>query len=234
MQPVLGLYLLTGIFSKIATHVPGFPHGVSYFDYVLPAALVTNALDTSLSTGTGLIDELKSGIVARLRSLPILPSSLLTARSLTGMIRTAFQALILLTLAQLTHGSIYRAGPAALPVSLGLTLLIGWSLGWAFLAASVWLRRAETMQNLGFTALFLLTFSSSAYVPVTALPTWLSVVAHLNPLTYAINATRSILLQTPGGSGAILPAVLTSLVIAAAGAFAAVLGFRRPLEATQR
>jgi len=107
-------------------------------------------------------------------------------------------------------------------------------LGWVFLAISAWVRRADTVQNLGFMVLFLLMFASSAYVPVRDLPTGLSLVARVNPLTYAINATRTLLLQTPGGAGAIQSAILFSLVIGAAGTFAAVLLFRRPLEVTRR
>jgi ABC-2 type transport system permease protein len=232
-QPVIWLFLLTSLFSKFG-RPPGFPPRVSYFNYVLPAVLVETALQASLQTGTGLIEELRNGIVPRLRSLPVLPSSLLTARSITGLMRTAVQVLITMVLAQLTHGNFSRGGLAGLTVSFGLTLLIGWSLGWVFLAISAWVRRADTVQNLGFMVLFLLMFASSAYVPVRDLPTGLSVVARVNPLTYAINATRTILLQTPGGAGAIQSAILFSLVIGAAGTFAAVLLFRRPLEVTRR
>lgn len=233
VQPVIWLFLLTSLFSKFG-RPPGFPPGVSYFDYVLPAVLVNNALQASQQTGTGLIEELRNGIVPRLRSLPVLPSSLLTARSIAGLLRTAVQSLIMIALAQLTHGNLSRGGLAGLTVSLGLTLLIGWSLGWVFLAVSAWIRRTDTVQNLSFMMLFILTFASSAYVPVRDLPTVLRVVATGNPLTYAINATRTILLHTPGGTGAIGPAILISLVIGAAGTFAAVLLFRRPLEMTRR
>jgi ABC-2 type transport system permease protein len=233
VEPVIWLVLLTSLFSKFG-RPPGFPPGVSYFDYVLPAVLVNTALQASQQTGAGLIEELRNGIVPRLRSLPVLPSSLLTARSITGLLCTAVQLLVMMTLAQLTHGNLSRGGLAGLIVTLGLTLLIGWSMGWVFLAVSAWVRRADTVQNLSFMVLFILMFASSAYVPVRDLPTVLRVIASGNPLTYAINATRAILLQIPGGTGAIGPAILISLVIGAAGTFAAVLLFRRPLEMTRR
>ncbi len=225
LQPVVILFLMTGMFGRSAH----FPHGITFFDYVLPAVLVDNAVQTSLQSGVGLVEDLKNGIVARLRSLPILPSSMLIARCITSLIRCALQGLIMLTLAQITHGDVLRGGLAGPTVSLGLTLLLAWSLGWVFLAAGVWIRRAETLQNLGFMVLLPLMFASSAYLPVRELPSVLRVVAYVNPLTYAINATRTVFFHTPGGTGAILPAVLLSLVLAAAGAFGAVVGFRRPL-----
>lgn len=237
LQPIVILYLVANTFGKFGSRLPGFPAGISYFQFVLPAVLVDNAIQTSLQTGAGLIDELRNGFVARLRSLPILPSSILIARSNTGLVRTAVQAFILLVLAQLTHGNFSRGGLAGMAVSVGLTMLIGWGLGWMFLMAGTRVRRSETMQNLGFVVVLPLMFASSAYVPVTDLPTPLAVVARINPVTYAINAERAIFLQTAGGpvgARAILPSVLISLVLGTATAYAAVRLFRRPLQVVQQ
>ncbi|NEB71033.1 ABC transporter permease, partial [Streptomyces fulvissimus] len=89
-------------------------------------------------------------------------------------------------------------GAAELALSAGLTLFISFSLGWAFIAAGAWLRRAEPLQNLALIVIFPLMFASSAYVPVEDLPAWLGAVASVNPLTYAIDATRALALDVPG------------------------------------
>lgn len=86
LQPVVVLFLLTGVFSKVQI-TTALPPGITYFDFVLPSILVDNAVQTSLQSGVGLVDDLKNGIVARLRSVPIQPSSLLVARSLTCLVR---------------------------------------------------------------------------------------------------------------------------------------------------
>jgi ABC-2 type transport system permease protein len=228
LQPVVVLFLLTGVFSKVQI-TTALPPGIKYFDFVLPAILVDNAVQTSLQSGVGLVDDLKNGIVARLRSLPIQPSSLLVARSLTNLIRSILQVLIILALAGLVLGHAPHSGLTEVVVSVGLTLLMGWSLGWVFLAASAWYRRAEPLQNLAIVVIFPLMFASSAYVPISDLPSWLQVVAHVNPLTYAINATRALSLNEPGALQRAIPAALLSSVLATLGIFLAVLGFRRPL-----
>ncbi|AZQ70188.1 MULTISPECIES: ABC transporter permease [Streptomyces] len=227
IQPVIILFVLTQVFSKMG-HPPHFPKGVSYLDFVLPAVLIDNAVQSAMQSGVGLVDDLKNGIVARLRSLPIHPSSLLIARSISSLVRSAIQVVIILLLGITVLGYSPKGGAGELAASAGLTLFISWTLGWAFIAAGAWLRRAEPMQNLAIIAIFPLMFASSAYVPVDDLPAWLRVVAEVNPLTYAIDATRALALDVPGADAA-LPAVLISGFIAVVGAVAAVLGFRRPL-----
>lgn len=228
LQPVIMLFLLTGVFSKVKL-TSALPPGITYFDFVLPAILVDNAVQTSLQSGVGLVDDLKNGIVARLRSLPIQPSSLLVARSLTCLVRGALQAVIILGLSATVFGRPLHGGPTKVTVSIGLTLLLGWSLGWVFLAASAWFRRAEPIQNLSIVVIFPLMFASSAYVPVSDLPSWLAAVAQVNPLTYAIDATRALSLGQPHALSKVIPAAVLSVVLAVAGIFAAVRGFRRPL-----
>jgi ABC-2 type transport system permease protein len=234
-QPIIILFLVTSVFSKFGTLIPGYPAGVSYFAYVLPAVLVDNAVQTSLLTGAGLIDELRNGVAPRLRSLPIRPGSILIARSLTGVFRTAVQACIILVLAELTHGNIARGGLPALAASVGLTMLVGWGIGWVFLAAGVWIRHTETLTNLGYLILLPLTFVSSAYVPLTALPTPLRNFARVNPVTYAINAERAVFLHSAGGpiaaSTIVLP-IAFSLALGIVAAFGTMRLFRRPLAST--
>ncbi len=45
----------------------------------------------------------------------------------------------------------------------------------------------------GQTLMFALTFLSSAFVPVATMPGWLQIIAHANPVTYAVDALRALL-----------------------------------------
>ncbi|MEV5816425.1 ABC transporter permease [Streptomyces mutabilis] len=227
IQPVVILFVLTQVFSKMGMP-PHFPEGVSYLDYVLPAILVDNAAQSAMQSGVGLVEDQKNGMVARLRSLPVHPGALPAARSLVGLMRATVQVLIIMVLAITVLGYSPNGGVAELALSAGLTVFISFSLGWAFIAAGAWLRRAEPLQNLALIVIFPLMFASSAYVPVADLPDWLAAVASVNPLTYAIDASRALALDVPGLDHAI-PSVLISAVIAVVGMVAALRGFRRPL-----
>ncbi|HEV7909285.1 MAG TPA: ABC transporter permease [Pseudonocardiaceae bacterium] len=226
LQPLIMLTLFSQIFASIA-HTPGFPAGVNYIDYLMPAILVNTAMQSALQAGVGLVTDMKNGVLARFRSLPIRLSSVLIARSLSDLVRATVQLVIMLVLAVVLFGYDPAGGALGTLAALALALVVGWGLGWAFLAIASWLRNAELMQTVGFLAMFPLMFASSAYVPINGLPGWLRAIANVNPLTHAVDAARGLALAHPVNG--VVAAVVTSLVIAAVGAAFAVKGFKRPL-----
>jgi ABC-2 type transport system permease protein len=78
--------------------------------------------------------------------------------------------------------------------------------------------------------MFPLMFASSAFVPVDGLPAWLRVIATVNPLTYAVDASRNLALGMPVGNG-VVAALAASVGLMVVGTVLAVRGFRRPLPA---
>lgn len=227
LQPLVMLLLFSQIFSSIAK-TPGFPHGISYIDYLMPAILVNTAMGSAIQSGVGLVTDMKNGMLARFRSLPIRLSSVLMARSFSDIVRTGFQLIIMVIFAAALFGFAPAGGMFGVLGAWALGLAVGWGLGWIFIAAGAWLRNAEIMQMVGFLLMFPLMFASSAYVPIGGLPGWLQVVARVNPMTYAVNASRDLALSMPVGTG-VISALATSAGLAVIGMALAVRGFRKPL-----
>lgn len=70
-----------------------------------------------------------------------------------------------------------------------------------------------------------LVFLSNAFVPLSAMPSWMAVVARLNPLTYAIEAMRLLVLD--GWSGDVARSLLILAVFAAGCLAVGTYEFRR-------
>lgn len=226
MQPLLMLVLFSQVFRIIAEG-PAFPKGVAYIDYLLPAIMVTTATMVGVQAGVGLTSDMKNGVLARFRSMPVSPAAVLVARSIADLTRGLIELIVMLLAAALLFGFAPAGGLFGVLGALLLALAVGWSLGWLFLAAAAWLRESTTAQMVGMMALFPLQFASSAFVPIQSLPGWLQVVAEVNPISYAINASRDLALGNPVGSG-VSSALLVSAGIALVGATLAVRGFKRP------
>jgi ABC-2 type transport system permease protein len=60
LQPLIMLTLFSQVFRNIV-HSPGFPPGVSYIDYLLPAILVTTGSQAAMWSGSGLVTDLRNG-----------------------------------------------------------------------------------------------------------------------------------------------------------------------------
>ncbi|NYH79235.1 ABC-2 type transport system permease protein [Actinopolyspora biskrensis] len=227
LQPLIMLTLFSQVFGKalmgsIASQTD------SYINYLMPAILVTTGIGASLQSGVGLITDMKNGVLGRFRALPIRLGTVLVARSLADLFRTAVQLVVLLLAATVLFGFAPEGGLAGTVSAWLLALLVSWSLTWVFLAIASWVRKEEVMQSVGFLAMFPLMFASSAFVPLDALPGWLRIVARVNPLTYAVDASRDLCLALPVGSG-VWSALGTSVLLLVIGAVFAVRGFRRPL-----
>jgi len=227
LQPLIMLLLFSQIFGSMAG-TANFPAGVTYINYLMPAILVTTGVGAALQSGIGLITDMKNGVLGRFRSLPVSNISVLVARSMADLARTAMQLLILLVAATALFGFSPAGGILGVLLAFLLALAVSWALSWVFLAIGAWVRNAESMQTISVLAMFPLMFASSAFVPVDSLPVWLRVVATVNPLTYAVDASRNLALAMPVGGG-VLAALAASVGLLAVGVVAAVRGFQRPL-----
>lgn len=227
LQPLIMLLLFSQVFGSMASGA-NFPAGVTYINYLMPAILVTSGVGAALQSGIGLVTDMKNGVLGRLRSLPVNNVSVLVARSLSDLVRTAIQLLVLLVAATILFDFSPAGGVLGVVPAFLLALAVSWALSWIFLAVGAWVRNAESMQTVGFLAMFPLMFASSAFVPIDGLPVWLRVVATINPLTYAVDASRNLALGMPVGNG-VAGALAASAGLLVVGIVAAVRGFKRPL-----
>ncbi|MBE1536698.1 ABC transporter permease [Actinomadura algeriensis] len=225
IEPLMMLTAFGQVFSGIV-HAPGFPAGVRYVDFLLPALFLTTALQSGLQAGMGLVDDAREGMSARLRTMPVWPGSILVARSLAGLARVVLRLLFLLTLAFCVFGYRPAGGPSGMLAAVVLALVIGWSLGWVFIALACWVDNAETLHAVAGVVMFPLMFASSAFVPVDGLPSWLGWIARLNPITYGVDAARDLTLTGTAAMGALV-AIPTALTIAALALPVAVKGLGR-------
>ena len=226
LQPLIMLTLFSQVFQGIANS-PGFPPGVNYIDFLLPAILVTTGSQAAMWSGSGLVTDLRNGAFTRFRTLPISMTSVLVARSVFDLIRNAIQLITLAVAAAVLYGYAPAGGILGTTLALLIGLAVGVGLSWVFIALASWVRNVELMQMIGFAVIFPLMFASSAFVPIAELPPWMQVIATVNPLTYAIDAARGWALADPA-VGATVSALLTAVVLTIGSAAIATHGVRKP------
>ena len=166
--------------------------GMTYVDYLVPGFLATGVLFSGMGTAAAMAEDLEQGFIDRLRSLPIPRAAVLTARALadTGLVAwsTAFTTAVAFAVGFNLHGSALD-GLAA----FGLVIVFGFAFEWLFIAMGLFAGNAQAAQGMGMIV-FPLAFVSSAYVPVSSMPSWLQVFANHQPLTYMDDAVRALTL----------------------------------------
>jgi len=84
------------------------------------------------------------------------------------------------------HGGV----PAAL-AAFGLCIVFGFTFCWLFMLLGLVAGNAQAAQGMSLLV-FPLSFVSSAYVPVRTMPGWMQVFARNQPLTFMVDAVRSL------------------------------------------
>jgi ABC transporter DrrB family efflux protein len=179
---------------------------LSYVDYLMPGIMVMTAIFGALTTGLGLTEDIKAGVVDRFRSLPIARPSVLIGRTAADL-ATNLVSLIVMLLIGFAVG--FRPSEPVYEVALAILLVLAFAYVFSWVSAFVGLtvRDPETAQGLGFIWVFPLVFASSAFVPTADMPGVVQAFADVNPVTLVVDAARALMT----GDGAALGPALGTL-----------------------
>jgi ABC-2 type transport system permease protein len=195
VQPALWLVIFGGVFSTIHV-IPTGPY--TYLQFLTPGILAQSVLFISIFYGIASIRERELGIITKFLVSPTPRVILVGARGLSASMRGLSQALIVMLLAiglsvTLNFGALAIAG-VVVAVVLGATLFSTLSM----IIASI-VKTQERFLGIGQLLTMPLFFASSAIYPISLMPSWLRPIALANPLTYLVDALRTLML--PGEVG---------------------------------
>ncbi|EZH64854.1 multidrug ABC transporter permease [Bacillaceae bacterium JMAK1] len=172
--------------------------GTDYVNYVVPGVIITCAGFGSSIIAVSVTQDMVGGLFERLRSMPLLPSSLMIGHVIGGFIRNAIATTVVILVALLI-GFQPEAGVVEWLGVLGILSLFMLSLNWLFVVFGLLVKNVETANAITFPMLFL-PYVSSAFVPTETMPSWLHTFAENQPMTPLIETLRGLLLGTPIGT----------------------------------
>ncbi len=197
IQPVLFTLLFIYIFGSVMV----LPGGGSYKAFALAGLLVMNLTTSTVGTAVGLSTDLSTGVIDRLRTLPMSPTAILVGRSISDLLAAALcSALVAVT--GLVIGWRPDAGLAAVLAGFAVGLLFSYALTWANACLGMAVAGAESAQGVVFIVMFPLAFVSNVFAPTQGMPAWLATIANWNPVSAVASACRT-LFGNPNPSGAI-------------------------------
>lgn len=175
------------------SHVPGFPPGVSYKDFIAPIALFTAVFFSSGNAGIELVQDISNGYFKKLIIMPISRLTIILGRLTEVAVQAMFQGLIVLVLL-LSVGVHIRTGILGLFAIFGLLILF--AMGWSCVSMISALRtqNARLVQSL-FVVVFPFLYLTTSQAPMNLLPPTFRVFATYNPVTYIIEGVRALVLS---------------------------------------
>jgi ABC-2 type transport system permease protein len=216
IQPVMWLVLFGALFQNVP---PGLFSGTqNYGQFLSAGVLVFTAFGGALNAGLPVMFDREFGFLNRLLVAPLASRfSIVLASAIFIATLSLVQTAVILAMSAFLGAGLPGALGLGVVVAIVLLLVLGvtaLSLGLAFsLPGHIELIAVIFVTNLP------LLFASTALAPLSFMPTWLRVVASLNPLTYAIEPIRyiylhpdwslgSVVMQTPFAEVTMLSALL--------------------------
>lgn len=213
-QPILWL----GIFGEAMSKIKAIPtSGLTYLQFITPGILTQSVVFVSIFYGLYIIMDRDSGILPKMLVTPTPRLALVWGRMLSAGIRGLSQAIIIFLFSLIIGIKLNMTFFSVLGVVLIIMLGAGFFTGFSMVIASI-VKTRERFLGIGQIITLPLFFASNAIYPISIMPTWLGIVATINPLSYMVDGLRTLML-----SGSFVGVGFDILVLGVATMFVSVL-----------
>lgn len=206
VQPILWIV----VYGPIMSGVRAIPTGdIPYTDFITPGVLIQSTTFVSIFYGLTIVWERESGILKKLLVTPASRYATVIGRSMASGVRAILQALIIVPVAFLIG---VRFVPNVLYFISALLIIFFASGGFAAISIVIasFMKTRERFMGIGQAITMPLFFASNALYPVKMMPPILQEFALVNPMSYVVDAVRSLMIS---GDLSSLPIDLLAIVL---------------------
>lgn len=196
VQPIVWFVLFTASFARIAD-IPGFRESTgtaSYLTFFSAAVIIQTVLGSAMQSGIGMVSDVESGYMDKMRVAPIHRSSILLGKVLSDGFRILLQTGVILILG-VALGVTIATG--FIGVAIIFLFAAGFGIAWSGISTFIGLatRNSEATLMISILTTFPLLFLSTAVMPAPLLSSWVQPVSAYNPVSYVADALHSLIIN---------------------------------------
>jgi ABC-type multidrug transport system, permease component len=182
--------------GSVILNVPNIYGNLEYLDFLTPGVIaLTVFMGSVATTGSAIAGEKEDGTLIRMLMTPISKRSVILGKTIYQLILQLARAVVLIFAAFFLVG--FHMNGSWLLVSLVLVIFTLGGVGMGIVMSS----RVEDMESF-FQLNMLITmpamFVTGVFFPLSSVPDWMRYIAYCLPLTYAIDAMRTIMIKGQG------------------------------------
>jgi ABC-2 type transport system permease protein len=185
IQPVLFLFVLG---NGLASLTAGSTFGIELKTFMFPGVLATSTLFTAMFAAISVVWDREFGFLREMMVAPVSRSSIMVGKCIGGTTVATLQGCLVIALAPLVHV------PLSVPLVaelIGEVFLISFAITALGLVIAARIKQMQAVMGIMQMIMLPMMMLSGALYPLGDLPKWLSVLVHLNPLTYGVHAVRT-------------------------------------------
>ncbi|WP_040791217.1 ABC transporter permease [Nocardia paucivorans] len=184
VQPLMFVFLFAYVFGASLG-------GGQYREFLLAGIFAQTVAFNAAFTTVGLAGDLQTGIIDRMRTLPMSRLAVLMGRTLSDLVVNVLSLVVMVGCGYIVgwriHGSL-----AAAALAFAVILLFAFAMSWVGAVTGLLSPTVEVAQSAGLIWLFPLSFISSAFISAETLPGPLRTIAAWNPITAVSAAGRKL------------------------------------------
>ena len=211
LSPLL-FWLVIGSGFGTSFHGGGTGGGTNYLEYFFPGALTMIVLFTSIFAMMSVIEDRKEGFLLSVLVAPVHRSVIVLGKVLGGATLAAIQGAVFLVFTPLLRGA-HVGADNVLPILLTIFLVafaltaLGFAIAWPMDSTQAF----HAIINLFLIPLWLL---SGALFPLSGASGWIRGVMYANPLTYGVEALRTLMYPDAPSAFSLTASLLTLVLFA--------------------
>jgi len=187
-RPLIWLFLVGGGMSKLVS--PGL--GMSYIQFIFPGILGMTILFSSIFSSISIIWDKEFGLMKEILVAPVSRFSIVIGKALSGTIISVIQAAIILMLFPFLG---IELSISSIPFTIAIAFVLSFCISALGIVIATFFENLESFSAIMNFIVMPMFFLSGAMYPVQKLPEVLKFVAHLNPLTFGVDALKHSILQ---------------------------------------
>ncbi len=196
--------------------------GSNYISSVVGGLLVmVVSFGAVFSAGFTLLSDRELGNLKAFLTTPINKFAIILSKILYGTFQSFFSAFVGLVIG-LMYGATIAAGIVGFFELIWIIFLVGFGFSAMAIALATRAKQLQTYALVSQTIIMPLSFLGGAFVPTALLPAFLQPIVTVNPLAYAVDAVRDVMIK---GSLPTSTLVSVSLILLAFGAIMQILAF---------
>jgi len=184
VQPFLFLFVLGSGLSHLTQASTG---GLNLRTFLYPGILAMAVMFTALFSAASIVWDREFGFLREMLVAPVRRSSIVMGKCLGGATVAAFQGVLVIAIAGLV-GVPYNLELIA--AVFGIQLLLAFTITSFGVMMSARIRQMQSFMALTQMLIMPMYFLSGSVFPAAGLPTWLTVLNRVDPLTYAVDPMR--------------------------------------------
>lgn len=185
MLPVMIMVIFVVIFGGAINT------GTSYVNYIVPGVILTCVAYGSSSTAMIVARDMTGGLFNRFRSLPMSQIAMIVGHVNGSILRNTISSILVFGVA-FVLGFRPTATPLEWLAVAGLLLLVIAAISWMSSIFGLIVKSVDAAMGASFGVMFL-PYISSAFVPLSTLPSWIHGFAENQPMTPIIDTLRGLL-----------------------------------------